>query len=111
MQQATRWDVACQKRMTKPGVEGIFETSHAKLVEHIPSRFRLASGRVRARRDPDDKRTDLQVEISDMANAYAGELGELEGEWRPVAPNVLEEHGEPNRKKDLCNGIFIYFVF
>ena len=46
-----------------------------------------------------------------MVNAYSGELRELEGEWRPVPPEVLEAYGKPNRNKDLCNGIFIYFVF
>ena len=91
------------------GVPAILETTHAKLASHIPTRFVLASGSAAA--GDGDERTMAQIAISDLVNAYAGEIRELEGEWRPVAPEVLQQHGEPSSTKDLWNGNITYFVF
>ena len=99
---STRWDVACQKKMTAVGVTSLTST-HAMLVSQIPTRF--AHPELAVGSQSHDDRTSAQKAISDMVNAYQGEIREIEGEWRPLAPEVLASFGEPDSAKDLWNEI------
>ena len=74
---AHRWNVQCQKQLTK----GTVSATHAVLVSDIPERFQSAIG-------------DHNKEINDMVRNHEGEVREIDGSWvqQAGAPPTLRTH-------------------